>query len=430
VALLVSVLSFSGTDANEWCTCLAGFYEFKLNFAKTCEDTNIPLLNGAINQRFCKTFEDGEIFGESSYRVPVKLTNLTVIEGGGDGYNSIIDIDTENLIDGSTFTYQIEDPTTVAIEIRIVGEDEFGEKITNVNTILFDEIPYACPLHLAIQKEDTIGWLEVVSSNIIGVIAADRVPFRFFPELTFSFSVLPFRLSSFASQVDYGLPPNICVSAAPSSAPSASQNLSTSTVPSEIPSSTPTDLPTDEPSLVPSSPSSEDPSSTPTNHPSETPSSDPSEWYSCADVPNFLSGGKDGRDCTWVAKKPEKRCHLDYNALDNCPSVCSPSCNDNNVCEDDPTFRANGMDNRNCDWIAKKPQTRCIKDEDALHKCPSICSPLCTGICQIDGDYRNKNKSKRDCDWVARKSDSRCHLSNNEPYFKCSGVCNPFCSTD
>jgi hypothetical protein len=97
---------------------------------------------------------------------------------------------------------------------------------------------------------------------------------------------------------------------------------------------------------------------------------------------------------------------------------------------DNPDFRANGKDGKDCDWIAEKPQTRCIKDEAALHKCPSVCSPVCTGICQIDLDYRNKNKSKRDCDWVAKKPNSRCGLTNNEPFFKCSGVCNPFCNTN
>lgn len=340
VALLVSALSFPGTDANEWCTCLASFYEFKLDFAKTCEDRSIPLLNGAINAVFCQTFEGDEFAGELSYKVPVKLTNLTIVEFGieNDQYtNNVIDIDTENLIDGSTFTHQIEDPTNYGLQIVLVGEDEFGEKITNTNTIFFDFLPYACPVDLAIQKEQRIGWIEVV---------------------------------------DHGSFPDICVSAAPSGAPSESQNPSASTVPSEIPSSTPTDLPTDEPSLVPSS--------------------DPSEWDPCANVPSFRSEGKVGRDCTWVAEKPEKRCHLDYNALDNCPSVCSSSCNNNKVCGDDPTFRANDDDEKDCDWIAKKPQTRCIKDENALHKCPSVCSPVCTGNCEISDNYKYKGKKTED----------------------------------
>jgi hypothetical protein len=57
----------------------------------------------------------------------------------------------------------------------------------------------------------------------------------------------------------------------------------------------------------------------------------------------------------------------------------SKSSKSSKSCKDSASFRANGKGKRSCEWISKKPQTRCILDEDALYKCPSICSSVCTG---------------------------------------------------
>jgi hypothetical protein len=188
-------------------------------------------------------------------------------------------------------------------------------------------------------------------------------------------------------------------------------------------------VPLPSPTPPPTPPSTPPPTPPPTTPP--TPPTPPPTNSICEndrrDDPDFRANGIDKRDCNWIAKKPEIRCPLDNKALEKCPSACNQGCNDI-VCKDNTDFRANGKDNRNCDWIAEKPHIRCILDEAALQKCPSVCSPDCAGICQIDGDYRNKNISKRDCDWVANKPDVRCGLTNNEPFVKCSGVCNPFCN--
>jgi hypothetical protein len=151
----------------------------------------------------------------------------------------------------------------------------------------------------------------------------------------------------------------------------------------------------------------------------------------CQNNEDYRHMGKAHRTCDWVAKNPEMRCPLDRDAFHFCPSVCNPICDDSGdtECQDNTDFRANGIDVRDCEWIAKKPEKRCVLDEDALDECPSVCSPSCNGNCQNNEDYRHAGKAHRTCDWVAINTEKRCSLNGSEPFYECAAVCSPFCST-
>jgi hypothetical protein len=47
-------------------------------------------------------------------------------------------------------------------------------------------------------------------------------------------------------------------------------------------------------------------------------------------------------------------------------------------CSDNEDFRQRGLEKRNCDWVAKKPDKRCpLFDEEAWFGCPKTCNPAC-----------------------------------------------------
>lgn len=64
------------------------------------------------------------------------------------------------------------------------------------------------------------------------------------------------------------------------------------------------------------------------------------------------------KDCDWVAKKPEKYCSKDdgndWAALDACVTTC-----DTCECEDSTTWHRAGKASKGCAYVAKKPEKYC-----------------------------------------------------------------------
>ena len=132
--------------------------------------------------------------------------------------------------------------------------------------------------------------------------------------------------------------------------------------------------------------------------------SDSGDWYY----------KKSKRNCDWVAKKPHDRCkkagHGDdtATALDSCPIACS-SCN----CDDDGDWYLSKKPSRGCDYVAKKPTSRCDKEgadgSYAFDSCPYSCG---TCGCQDSKAWKYKGRKIRMCDWVAKKPTARCYKTD------------------
>jgi len=129
----------------------------------------------------------------------------------------------------------------------------------------------------------------------------------------------------------------------PSDEPSSIPSLLPSDEPSDEPSSEPSPLPSIEPSNAPSDYPSEVPSDYPSDEPSESaiPSDIPSDVPSdvptipCVDDPSFRHKGEQDKDCDWVAEKPEQRCKKKYKKIllsVYCPVACDAcGANSNNI---------------------------------------------------------------------------------------------------
>jgi len=178
------------------------------------------------------------------------------------------------------------------------------------------------------------------------------------------------------------------------------------------------------PSVAPSdSPiESSAPSGSPSLEPSPEPSSKPLHPF-CVDDPAFRANDKDIRTCEWIAKKPTTRCLLDSGAEIGCAATCNPGCIG---CADDPDYRNKGKEKRTCEWVGKKPAKRCA-DGASFDACPASCNPICETRCTNNPEYRNAGKPKRTCTWVGKKDEKRCALSDGEPFFGCPATCNPDC---
>lgn len=84
---------------------------------------------------------------------------------------------------------------------------------------------------------------------------------------------------------------------------------------------------------------------------------------------------------------------------------------DDKPCEDDPDFTFKRK-NRNCDWVAKKPDIRCdltYKKKKVSSYCLEACGKCDSdGGCVDDAGFRYKNKQSKDCTWVAELPKARC----------------------
>jgi hypothetical protein len=131
--------------------------------------------------------------------------------------------------------------------------------------------------------------------------------------------------------------------------------------------------------------------------------------------------------------KPKKRCLLDKKASVFCPGICNPRCIG---CFDDPDYLNKELPKRSCTWVARKSDKRCplggdiyLVDEAACF-CPSSCNPICVSKCSNNKNYRQNGLDKRNCNWVAKKPNLRCPLFDNEAWFGCPKTCNPTCALE
>lgn len=377
-AIVVAALALSGTDAAS-CSCQPSKYRFKFNFENTCQNTTVNDNTDAVLSSSCFVSENSED------SVPV-IVNIVEFKEHGASYSEMRMGEYQN---EREFDIIVRNKSSPGIDIKTHGLNEAGKVVSLEVSLVFKDFNADCQTTKALKVDDTIGWLEVVAVDLPSV--ACELP-----------------------------------SASPTDAPTESPQ----------PSYLPTDAPTDYPTVLPT----------------DAPTDAATRGNPCdgsVDDPFFLSEGIEGRDCWWIASKPEKRCHLDYRAGEMCPSICLPMCN-NSVCDDNRKFlvkdkkgdkkgdKKDAIDEekvkKDCDWILLKPHTRCLLDEAAVYKCPSVCSPVCNdfdmnGICQNTKNYKHRGKEKRTCDWVAKDTKKRCSLTGNEPFYECPEVCNPFCST-
>jgi hypothetical protein len=160
VALLASVLSFSGTDAttDQWCSCQPSSYEFKLNFANTCVDTTLPETNGVVDFAGCAiVFDDQSI---------VKVTTIAFTEVLFSDHTFHQYVAEEELFDGDSFTYEFQTETpSKGIWIVLIGVDEIGDTVTSPVLISFEQLSSACAVEDPEMVGETVGWLEIVSCS-------------------------------------------------------------------------------------------------------------------------------------------------------------------------------------------------------------------------------------------------------------------------
>ena len=225
-----------------------------------------------------------------------------------------------------------------------------------------------------------------------------------------------------------------------------------------IPTAEPTDAPI--PSPAPVAPVA------PTDAPTDAPVAP--TVPTCEDDPDFLFSNEPGRDCAWVGNKPDKRCTNEWNGVPLaffCPVTCD-ACDDSFPTEEptsspvapsaptdapcaDGDLAYGGDASKDCDWVAKKPNNRCVKEYKNIplsNYCPNTCgacpsdpteaptdSPVApvapsaptdapTGVptespivptptvepCEDDENFKHGGDNKKDCDWVAEKAYNRC----------------------
>jgi len=125
------------------------------------------------------------------------------------------------------------------------------------------------------------------------------------------------------------------------------------------------------------------------------------------------------------------------------------------ICTDDPDFRINGDEEKDCEYVIKNnKEVRCTRP-GALEACRATCDPACyssspsssptsqpipsaspssssTIDCTDDPDYRVNGKKKQSCEWVAKRNTrKRCDLGGKveeeQANFFCRLTCNPAC---
>jgi hypothetical protein len=88
------------------------------------------------------------------------------------------------------------------------------------------------------------------------------------------------------------------------------------------------------------------------------------------------------------------------------------SSHDDEICEDDDTFRHKNKAKKDCDWVGKQLEKGkdkiCDKRTDGIKvsdACPLTCG-TCTVTCGDDEDFFYK-KEKKDCDWVKKRVEKK-----------------------
>ena len=176
-----------------------------------------------------------------------------------------------------------------------------------------------------------------------------------------------------------------------------------------------TPAPTESATAAPTESATAGPTGAPSVSPTAAPVIPPTP---CFDDPTFRHKGDRDKDCDWVAAKPIQRCDKEWMREDltiYCPRACglcgptpapstapskgpttaptaapvtpAPTGCDPDLCFDDPDFKHQGLGRKDCDWVAKKVESRCnkvhnTKDFTVQERCPEACafSEYCSDI--------------------------------------------------
>ena len=92
-------------------------------------------------------------------------------------------------------------------------------------------------------------------------------------------------------------------------------------------------------------------------------------------------------------------------------------------CVDSPFLLKKGRKFVNCDWVARKPEKRCVKKQIFTH-CPKTCSTCSNCVDSAKKFVRNKITKIKTCEWFAKKPEIRCLKSGvNETCRESCGLC-------
>ena len=150
----------------ELCACSPSFYEFTLDFDLVCPGNVTE--NKAVDETSCVITP----FGDPSVTdlVPVLVETIDILELD-QGLRVLVQ---ENIVgsfsNGDTFNYtslaagpgDIVDPADIprAIQINMVGRNQFNEALINVYIITFTN---GCGAYPVLEEDQAIGWTSFVS---------------------------------------------------------------------------------------------------------------------------------------------------------------------------------------------------------------------------------------------------------------------------
>lgn len=149
------------------CACAPGQYEFELDFSLFCPPVNITL-GDAIAETSClvSPFETPEV----SDLIPVVVTSIDVLELNQDLQISVQENIAGTFGDGDKFQYtsiaalpgEIVNPEDLprAIQLNIIGVNQFDETIINVYLIVFSN---NCGRYPVLFEGQFAGWTRFVS---------------------------------------------------------------------------------------------------------------------------------------------------------------------------------------------------------------------------------------------------------------------------
>jgi hypothetical protein len=177
VALLAAFASLSGATSRELqqeigtdiCYCAPNAYEFELDFSLTCPPVNITV-GDAVAQTTCMVSPFGN--EQVADLVPVRVTSIDVLELNQNLQVMVQETiqPTEAFLDKDTFSYvsyaaipgEVVKPEDLprAIQLNIVGVNQFEEEIINVYLITFTN---SCGAYPVLYEGQWAGWTRFVS---------------------------------------------------------------------------------------------------------------------------------------------------------------------------------------------------------------------------------------------------------------------------
>eukprot|EP00978_Attheya_sp_CCMP212_P034901 scaffold149104_cov52-Attheya_sp.AAC.1 len=172
IGFLFALLTRAGGEVigigGDICSCAPSTYEFTFNFALTCPPINVNL-DGAIASTSCLVSPFGD--PDATDLVPVAVQIIDILELDQNLDILVQENIAGNFEDGDSFTYvsiaaspgSITNPpvdTPRAIQLNIVGVNQFDEPIINVYLIGFTNDCSAFPV---LVNGQSAGWTVFVS---------------------------------------------------------------------------------------------------------------------------------------------------------------------------------------------------------------------------------------------------------------------------